>query len=260
MKKYIALLFIFLIILIDCATSPLGRKRVLLVKDDEINQMGIKSFAEMKQKTPIEKDPSINRYVKCIANSVLGVIHDDTGVQSWEIVVFKDDTANAFALPGGKIGVHTGILPIAKTKGQLAAVIGHEVGHVIARHGAERISDQMIEEKGIAVIGSVTESKTVAGALGLGAQYGFMLPFSRKHESEADLLGLEYMSEAGFNPEESIKLWQNMEAAGGSGTPEILSTHPSGETRIQNLKDHMDESLKKYKQAQANGKIPNCSL
>jgi predicted Zn-dependent protease len=253
-------IFLFLL-LASCATSPTGRSRILLVKDPEMNQAGTQAFEEMKTKVPIETAANVNTYVKCIANALLAEVQDDTGVQSWEIVVFKDPTANAFALPGGKIGVHTGILPVAKTSGQLAAVLGHEIGHVLARHGAERVSDGNLLEKGLGAVGSVTgNNKTVMGALGMGANMGVMLPFSRKHESEADLLGLDYMSKAGFNPNESVDLWKNMSSMGGTKPPEIISTHPSDETRMKQLNEKMPEAVKTYNEAKSKGKNPNCSL
>lgn len=254
-------LILFILFNVTCATSPTGRSRILLVKDPEINKMGEDAFKEIKAATPIETGSRENTYVKCIANAILKVVDDDTGVKSWEVVVFKDNTANAFALPGGKIGVHTGILPVAKTSGQLAAVMGHEVAHVLARHGAERISDSQIMNKGMGAVGAASGNNTaVMGAIGAGAKFGVMLPFSRKHESEADILGLEYMAKAGFDPKESIELWKNMNAMGGSKPMEIMSTHPSDETRMKQLNEKLPDADKLYKEAIANGKNPGCSL
>jgi predicted Zn-dependent protease len=262
--RYLHLLNLTLIIslLFGCASSPTGRSRILLVKDPEINKMGADAFVEIKAKTPIETGSRENTYVKCIANAILAVVEDDTGVSSWEIVVFKDNTANSFSLPGGKIGVHTGILPIAKTIGQLAAVMGHEVAHVLARHGAERVSDGQMMEKGMGAVGSATNNNAaVMGAVGAGAKFGVMLPFSRKHESEADVLGLEYMAKAGFDPKESVELWKNMSAmSNGSKPMEIMSTHPSDDTRIKLLNEKIPDAEKLYKEAKANGKNPGCSL
>lgn len=231
------------------------------MSDPEINKMGADAFKDIKAKTPIESGARENTYVKCIANAILAVIEDDTGVQSWEVVVFKDNSANAFALPGGKIGVHTGILPVAKTTGQLAAVMGHEVAHVLARHGAERISDATIMNKGMGAVGAASgNNSAVMGAIGAGAQFGVMLPFSRKHESEADILGLEYMAKAGFDPKESIDLWKNMSAMGGSKPMEIMSTHPSDETRMKQLNEKLPDANKLYEEAKAKGKNPGCKL
>lgn len=242
-------------------TSPTGRYRIITLDDPEMNQMGAKAFEDLKKKTPAETDPNTNAYVKCIANAITGVISDSTGVQSWEVVVFNDSTANAFALPGGKIGVHTGILPVAKTADQLAAVMGHEVAHVLARHGAERISEGGLLQKGMEAIGSATKNDPkIMGAIGAGAQFGVMLPFSRKHETEADILGLEYMAKAGFDPSESINLWKNMNAAGGSKPLEIMSTHPSDQTRMNNLNEKLPDAKKLYDEAKTKGKNPNCRL
>lgn len=259
--QLISLLF-FILFQVTCATSPTGRSRIILVKDPEMNKMGEDAFKDIKSSTPIETGYRENNYVKCIANAILKVVEDDTGVKSWEVVVFKDNTANAFALPGGKIGVHTGILPVAKTSGQLAAVMGHEVAHVLARHGAERISDSQIMNKGMGAVGAASgNNQAVMGAIGAGAKFGVMLPFSRKHESEADILGLEYMAKAGFDPKESIELWKNMAAmSGGSKPMEIMSTHPSDDTRMKQLNEKLPDADKLYKEAIAKGKNPGCSL
>ncbi|MBC7384992.1 MAG: M48 family metallopeptidase [Cryobacterium sp.] len=250
-------------VLFSCTSSPLGRRQLMVMPDSKMNEMGVQSFEEMKKATPIETNPEINAYVKCVALPITREAGDATGVSSWEIVVFKDKTANAFALPGGKIGVHTGMLPVAKTPGQLAAVLGHEVGHVIAKHGNERVSEGMITQ-GLASVAAISvkdpkyQSLVMAG-LGIGAQYGIALPHSRTQESEADLIGLDLMARSGFDPRESVGLWQNMSAAsGGNAPPQFLSTHPSNETRISALQSHIPEALTKYEAAQKAGKAPHC--
>jgi len=259
-----------LLTLCACATSPLGRKQLMLESDSDMNQMGAQSFEEMKKTTPIDKDAKTNAYVRCVALAITNALTPDqkkaVGVTSWEIVVFKDPAANAFALPGGKIGVQTGILPVAKTDAQLAAVLGHEVGHVIARHGNERVSQQTLAQGGL-VIADVLAGKAspekkdlIMAAVGAGAQYGILLPYGRTQESEADLIGLDLMSRAGFDPRQSLELWKNMSATGGSAPPEFLSTHPSNETRMHDLNARMPESLKKYQAAQARGLHPHCVL
>lgn len=236
-----------------------------MVSDGEMNQMGLQSFKEMKNKIPIERDPKINSYVKCVALAIARQAQDETGVKDWEVVVFKDSTANAFALPGGKIGVHTGILKVAQTPDQLAAVLGHEVGHVIARHGAERVSQAMATQSGLAVIDIILDKKNenrglIMAGLGLGAQFGVLLPFSRKHESEADEIGLTLMAKAGFRPSEAVQLWRNMSKAGGggSGPPEFMSTHPSHSTRIGDLQERQSHANQLYQNAIASGINPNC--
>ncbi|TGN18596.1 M48 family metallopeptidase [Leptospira idonii] len=260
MNRFLLLSFhCFVLLLISCQTSPTGRRQLLLVKDPEMNEMGTQAFAEMKKQTPIERGEAVNRYVNCIVQAELAVTEDSTGVASWEVVVFKDSTPNAFALPGGKIGVHTGILPVAKTPGQLAAVIGHEIGHVIARHGNERVSQNQITNGGMEALKTIGKGD-MAGVLGAGAKFGVLLPYSRAHESEADYIGLEIMAKAGFNPEESVTLWENMSALGGSKSAEILSTHPSDETRMTQLKSKMSDALQLFNSAKSQGKVPGCRL
>jgi predicted Zn-dependent protease len=244
----------------SCQTSPTGRKQLAFVSDKQMDQMGEQAFAEMKNKQPIESDRSQNQYVQCVAKAITAVLPEK---RDWEIVVFKDDTANAFALPGGKIGVHTGLLKVARTPSQLAAVLGHEVGHVLAAHSKERVSEQMVTQGGLQVLGAIlgnpndTRHAVVMGALGLGAQYGVALPHGRRQESEADIIGLDLMAKAGFDPRESIQLWKNMAEAGGGNPPEFLSTHPSHENRIKGLSDGMDTALATYNQAKQH---PSCRL
>jgi predicted Zn-dependent protease len=250
---------IFLLNFISCTTAPTGRKQLTLMPDSQMNSLGSQSFSEMKSKTPIEKDPKINAYVRCVANAIIEQAQDSTGVHEWEIVVFKENTINAFALPGGKIGVYTGILPVAKTPDQLAAVLGHEVGHVIARHGNERVSQGMLAQGALAIAQSKGASTATMAALGLGAQFGVILPFSRAHESEADKIGLELMSNAGFNPREAVELWKNMSAAtGGKQPPQWMSTHPSHETRIKDLESSLSWALPIYEKTKS--RRPNCTL
>ena len=178
--------------------------------------------------------------------------------------MFDDQSANAFALPSGKIGVHTGLLKVTSNQDQLAAVIGHEVGHVLAQHSNERMSTQMVVSQGVNLVGAIAAPQSAlgqvaVGALGIGAQYGVILPYSRTHESEADKIGLDLMAKAGFDPRESVELWMNMNrAAGGGQSLEILSTHPSHETRIEDLNNRMADAMELFRQAKSLGKNPNC--
>jgi predicted Zn-dependent protease len=247
-----ALILIASAVTLGCQTSPLGRKQLMLVPAGQMDSMGIQAFQDMKTTTKIEKDPATNAYVKCVANGITSAMSES---RDWEVVVFKDDTANAFALPGGKIGVHTGLLKVATSADQLAAVIGHEVGHVIAQHGNERVSEQIAEQGGLALVSAFTQENKNSGlmmaALGIGTQFGVALPHSRTQESEADLIGLDLMAKAGFNPEEAVALWHNMEKAGGGAPPEWLSTHPSDDRRIASLQDHMGDALKEYRAARS---------
>jgi len=260
-----------LLAMFACATSPLGRNRVLLVSDQQMDALGQKAFEEMKQKTPIDSDPAIQAYVRCIALPIIEAAKNELSVAKWDIVVFNEPSANAFALPGGEIGVHTGLLSVAKTDAQLAAVIGHEVGHVIARHGAERMSETLMTQGGLALIDAFlmgrsmqTEQKDlILGALGMGAQIGVILPHSRTQESEADLIGLELMARAGFDPRESVQLWKNMiqassQSGHGEAPPEWLSTHPASENRISSLQSHLPQVLSEYQKFLASGHHPSC--
>lgn len=263
MKKLLLLLAFS--ILVSCSTSPLGRKQFTFLPDGQMNQMGIAAFDDMKKNIPIETDAKTNEYVRCISDAITAELTGKFKSQTWEVVVFKDETANAFALPGGKIGVHTGMLKVAKNADQLAAVIGHEVGHVIAKHGNERVSAQFATQSGLALIDVLTSDKDpqtrglLMGALGLGTQVGVLLPHSRTHETEADKIGLDLMAKAGFDPNESVKLWENMKkASGGNAPPEFLSTHPSNSTRIKDLKKRMPQAITYQNEAKSAGKHPNC--
>lgn len=260
MCKIIPVLFVFLT---ACSSSPLGRKQLTVLPDSQMNQMGGQSFDQMKKQVPIEKDPAVNAYVKCVALPLTIAAVDGTGVSDWEIVVFKDASANAFALPGGKIGVHTGLLPVAKTSGQLAAVLGHEIGHVIARHGNERVSEALGVQLLATGVGAAFNDKKyqplILAGLGLGAQVGILLPHSRTQESEADLIGLDLMATAGFDPHESVELWKNMSvASGGKAPPQFLSTHPANATRIQSLQERVPQEMPKYEAARKAGRAPSC--
>lgn len=244
-------------LLAGCATSPTGRNQLLVFPADEMNAMGIQAFAEIRAKEPVDTDSATNDYVRCVATAITDQVPDKK--TKWEVVVFKNDTPNAFALPGGKMGVYTGMLKVAVNQNQLAAVLGHEVGHVLAQHGNERMSQEQLTNVALAAAaGSGYLDAASMQALGLGAQVGILLPYSRTHESEADLIGLDLMAEAGFDPRQSVQLWQNMQKEGGGAPPEFLSTHPASSTRIDNLLSHMAEALTKYNAAQAKGLKPNC--
>jgi len=243
--------------LAGCATSPTGRSQLLVFPAEELDSMGIKAFDEMRAQLTVEEDAAINAYVRCVANAITDELPDKSS--QWEVVVFKDDNPNAFALPGGKMGVYTGMLKVAENQDQLAAVLGHEVGHVLAQHGNERMSQQQLTNVALAAAaGSGYVDSASMQALGLGAQIGILLPYSRSHESEADVIGLDLMAEAGFDPRESVQLWRNMGKAGGGAPPEFMSTHPAGSTRIDNLLSHMADALHTYNDARARGNKPQC--
>jgi predicted Zn-dependent protease len=231
-----------------------------------MNSMGAYSFDEMKAKIARNTDPKMNQYVMCVVKPLTDVAKEYVKEDHWEIVVFQERSANAFALPGGKVGIHIGLLNVAKNDAQLAAVVGHEIGHVIARHGAERVSQGLAAQGGLTLIDALLSGKSndkatrglVLGALGVGLQFGVLLPYGRTQESEADLVGLDLMSKAGFDPRESVNLWKNMSAAGGGQPPEWMSTHPSHENRIASLQAKFPEVLPKFEAAQAAGRKPVC--
>jgi len=232
--------------LVACSTSPLGRKQLLLAPEQQVETLGAQAFAAMKQKKPLSTRPADNRFVKCVAEALI----KQTGGH-WEIVVFDDPTTNAFALPGGKIGVHTGILSITQNQDQLATVLGHELAHVIAHHANERLSQQTAVQQGLNLITAMAQpgsasGQLLMGVLGLGAQYGILLPYSRTQESEADIYGLELMAKAGFDPRESIRFWQNMDQDTSRQQPEFLSTHPAHDNRIRELQKHIPELMTRY--------------
>lgn len=242
--KTVGLLGIFTILLVGCATSPLGRSQLALVSDEQLNKMGAQAFQQIEQETPRSTDAGVNAYVRCVAQAVASKASGPSVPSSWEVAVFDSDQVNAFALPGGKIGVYAGLLQVAENPDQLATVIGHEIGHVIARHGNERVSQAMVAQTGMQLAGALA-GETAMGALGLGVQYGVLLPYGRTQESEADKIGIDLMAQAGFDPRESVKLWENMaRASGGANPPELLSTHPAEATRINNLEARMPNAMK----------------
>lgn len=243
-----------------CATTPLGRRQLILVSDAQVAQMGATAFQEMQRKIPRSRSAKLNAYVECVARSITAEVREGSRPASWEVVVFDEDEVNAFALPGGKIGVYRGLLEVAQNQDQLATVIGHEIAHVLARHSAERVSTALATQTGLAVVGATgAVSPQTLGLLGLGAQVGIELPFSRTQETESDMLGLDLMARAGFDPRASVELWQRMaKAGGGKKPPELLSTHPADSTRIENLRRRLPAAIELQEQARAQGKNPRC--
>ncbi|KZN46034.1 hypothetical protein N482_13305 [Pseudoalteromonas luteoviolacea NCIMB 1942] len=265
MKKVVACMLVALA-LSGCKTSPTGRTQIMLYPEQQMDEMGVASFDQIKSKQAIESEKSSNQYVSCIADALIAQLPNKYASQKWEVVVFKDDSANAFALPGGKIGVNTGLLKVAKNQHQLAAVMGHEVGHVIAQHANERVSQSSLLQAGLQVSNAVMQMNnieyrnTIMQGLGVGAQVGIALPFSRSHETEADIIGLELMAKAGFKPIGAVELWQNMEKLGGERPMEFLSTHPSPDNRIQRLNNKMHSANSLYQAAKQQGLSPNCKM
>lgn len=249
MRASTALVALLVLAVTACATSPTGRRQLILVSNSQMMELGASSFTQMKKDLPASKDAKVVAYVNCVARNVTSVMPPN----NWEVQVFEDKNINAFALPGGKIGVFTGLLKAAVNQDQLAAVIGHEVAHVIANHSAERVSE------GMAAQGLQTVSGVDPRIFGVAANAFFLLPHSRAQESEADVLGLDYMAKAGFDPRQAPALWENMaKASGGDKPPEILSTHPSDTTRIRGLTARLNIAMPLYEQAKAAGKKPSC--
>lgn len=250
-------------LLMSCATSPLGRSQLMLMPDSQLDEMGIQAFDNLKQETAIETNSRLNNYISCIAKSIIQV--SGSPITNWEVAVFRDKAANAFALPGGKVGVYTGMLEVAKNQNQLATVIGHEIAHVTSHHGNERVSQEFAIQQGMGLIQAIGNpqtqmGQTLMGLLGVGLQVGVLLPYSRVQESEADLVGLTLIAQAGFDPKESVALWQNMSNVRNQGeTVDFLSTHPSNATRIKDLSNAMASALTVQRQAQATGKRPQCN-
>jgi predicted Zn-dependent protease len=251
---------------VACSTSPTGRSQVVLKNDQELAVEAARQFAEMKANMPLETDRAKIDYIHCVAQAVVTELPPEYRDLEWEMAIFESDAVNAFAMPGGKIGVMTGILKAAQNQDQLAAVIGHEIAHVTARHANERASRGSFSNVGVQVAavllggGHQGATYTAYEALQAGAALGIMLPFSRSQESEADVIGLEYMAKAGFDPRESVPLWQNMGEEAGQAPAEFLSTHPSSEKRIDQLVNQFGTTLKLYNEAKQAGKSPTCSM
>jgi len=251
-------------LVLACTTSPTGRRQFQMMPESQLDQMGSQTYQRMKKEKPtVESGPSVT-YANCLTNALIDVVPREYQRDDWEVTVFRSDQVNAFALPGGKIGIYTGLMKVAETPDQLAAVVAHEIGHVMAEHGNERVSNQFAAQMSMAVASAAIanrseHSQELMALLGVGTQVGILLPFSRAHEREADDIGLDLMAKAGFNPEESVALWQNMaEEKGGGSPPELLSTHPANDTRIKNLRSQMDGARDTYRRARSQGRTPNC--
>jgi predicted Zn-dependent protease len=260
-----------------CETNPYtGRSQLLMTSISEEMELGEQAYAQVKNdpNVRLSRDPREVEPVRRVADRIIEAAKRSKYATmakqfEWEVSVIKDDkTANAFALPGGKIAVYTGIFPVARTEAGLAAVMGHEVVHALARHGAERMSQGQLANAALQVAGAAigaSGSNPVLGqatmaALGLGAQVGVLLPFSRKHESEADYVGILLAADAGYDPREAIGLWERMAALSqGGGPAEFLSTHPSHGTRIEQLKAWMPEAMAIYQKRTPapNALLPN---
>jgi predicted Zn-dependent protease len=243
------------VVFTGCTTVPeTGRHQLNFMSPGAEMQMGFSEFDKMKQEVPISKDPAANALVQKVGQRIAAVAPLPNA--QWEFVVFQSKEANAFCLPGGKVGVYTGILPITKDEAGLATVLGHEVAHAVARHGGERISEAMgLQALGAAVDVASTQSKfhsAYVSGYGLGSQLGVALPHSRLQESEADHIGLLYMARAGYDPEAAVAFWQRFAEYNkqqGGETPWFLRTHPLDEKRIEQLQKWMPEAKVQFRVA-----------
>ena len=255
------ILFILIFAVFSCATSPTGRKQLKYLPEGQMDSLGEQSFEKMKQKMAIDRSVGNNRYVNCVVKELLNA--NGFNASEWEVVVFKEKSANAFALPGKKIGVHSGILEIANEQSQLAAVLGHEIAHVVAEHGNERMSQALGVNVLLVAAQLFLEGKEnpnsglIMAALGIGAQVGVLMAYSRKHETESDIMGQQYMAKAGFNPQGAIDLWKKMAKNSQGAPPEFLSTHPSHDSRIKELSKGLSKYQKTYQKVVDK---PSCRL
>lgn len=259
-----ALAAVLAAVLVSCGTSPTGRSQLLLKSEAALAAEGQRQFNMIREQMPLVKDRKTIDYVACVANAIVDQLEGDDAAMFWELAVIDQPDINAFVMPGGKISVFKGITTVAENQHQLAAVIGHEVAHVTAQHANERASRASVAGAGIDVAaillggGYARQTQAAQQTLSTGAVLGILNPFSRKQETEADVIGLEYMAKAGFDPRQSVALWKNMAERNETQIPEFMSTHPSGDTRIESLVSQFPTALAYYNEAIANGKKPNC--
>jgi metalloendopeptidase OMA1, mitochondrial len=246
--------------LVGCTTVPVtGRHELNFISADQEVQLGFSSFEQLKKDTPVSHDPQLNALAQRVGQRIAAVAGKDLPNAQWEFVVFDSKEANAFCLPGGKVGIYTGILPITKDDAGLATVLGHEIGHAVAHHGAARMSEAMIAQTGGQALGSaMANSKWQSAATlayGIGTQVGVELPYSRLQESEADHIGLVYMARAGYNPKEAVAFWQRFatynQQQGGNSTPSFLRTHPLDSVRINQLQRWLPEADTEFQKERA---------
>jgi len=248
----------------SCSSVPItGRHQLSLVPESEMQQMSYAQYDTFLMTHKLSTNKSDTEMVKRIGTRIQHAVesymnsHNQQSALNgyqWEFNLVEDKQVNAWCMPGGKVVVYTGILPVTKDEPSLAVVMGHEIAHAVARHGSERMSQGLLAQglgTGLdaALANNSTLTKQIAAtAFGIGAQYGALLPFSRQQESEADHLGLIFMAMAGYDPHAAVPFWQRMaESSGGGKPPEIMSTHPSDETRIANLQKLMPEAMNYYK-------------
>jgi predicted Zn-dependent protease len=234
--------------LAGCETAPVtGRQQFVLLSDTQATEMGLTAYQQILKESKLSPDKALTERVRRVGLRIAAV--SGRPDLPWEFNLIQDDTPNAFALPGGKVGVNTGLFKVAQNDDQLAAVMAHEVGHAIARHSAERVSQQIALQAGLAGLGMTGSGAQYAQLAGTAATLGLVLPFSRQQESEADHIGVIMMAKAGYDPRAAVALWQNFNKLGGDRQPEFLSTHPAPASRIQQIQALMPQAMPIYEQA-----------
>lgn len=264
-KLKTAILSVLLVTLFGCSQVEItGRNQFNLVPDSMMNSMSFQNYGEFIEQHKLSTNVEQSQMVKRVGNRIQKAVEQycaDKGMQNrlegyeWEFNLVEDPNVNAWCMPGGKVVVYTGLLPITQTEAGLAVVMGHEIAHAFARHGAERMTQGLIVKMGSMALSKALEEKPeqtkslFMTSYGIGSQVGVLLPYSRVHENEADHLGLIFMAMAGYNPNEAVTFWQRMAAAKeGSQPPEILSTHPADSTRIRKIENLVPEAMQYYKQ------------
>ncbi len=250
LKKWFAAIFVLCALVYGCITTPVSEKSALiLIPFSQEVSLGEQAFGEILQKETLSTNARLQTVIERVGRRL--VIETSMADLDWEFKLFASNQMNAFALPGGKVGVYEGILPVCSNEAGLAAVLGHEIAHAVARHGAQRMSQQLLITGALAA-SSVTLSDNknrgmILGALGVGAQYGVTLPFSRGNETEADEIGVIYMAKAGYDPREAMRFWQRFSSMKGGGQPpEFLSTHPADERRVNDIEQLLPEAMRIY--------------
>lgn len=243
---------------VACVTTPeTNRSQLIAVSDAQMNQMGEDAWKELRAQEKTSSNAPLTAAVTDIGRRIASASGKNF---NWEFNLFDSKEVNAFCLPGGKVGVYTGLLPVAKNNAGLAAVVGHEVAHAVLRHGAERVTQTLIVAGVLISVDTAMKDSNrknmILAGLGLGAQFGVILPYSRFHESEADAIGLTYMAKAGFDPREAPQFWIRMSQLGGQ-PPEFLSTHPNPAARVTALEHQMNKAMEIYEKSQ---KIPSVAI
>jgi predicted Zn-dependent protease len=263
LHRTIVLAFVFLFLL-SCSTVPItGRKQLSLIPASEMLSMSYQQYGDFIKSNKLSADQEQTQLVKRVGGNIQRAVEqyfaersmsDQLKDYKWEVNLVESKEVNAWCMPGGKIVVYTGILPITQTEAGLAVVMGHEVAHAIAEHGNERMSQALVAQLGAAGLSVALQNKPAETknlwmqAYSVGAQYGALLPFSRTQESEADQIGLTFMAMAGYDPNEAVSFWQRMaQGSKGQKPPEFMSTHPSDETRIADIRKHIPEAMKYYR-------------